>query len=74
MVAEYGVGSEVGKLRKVIVHRPELSLMRLTPGNKDELLYDDVLWVSQAQRGARRVRRSDARARDRGLLPPGPAR
>jgi arginine deiminase len=50
MVAEYGVGSEVGRLRKVIVHRPELSLMRLTPGNKNELLYDDVLWVSQAQR------------------------
>src|SRR5215475_4143601 len=50
MVAEYGVGSEVGRLRKVIVHRPELSLMRLTPSNKDELLYDDVLWVNQAQR------------------------
>jgi arginine deiminase len=50
MVAEYGVGSEVGALRKVIVHRPELSLMRLTPSNMDELLYDDVLWVSQAQR------------------------
>ena len=50
MVAEYGVGSEVGVLRKVIVHRPELSLMRLTPSNMDELLYDDVLWVSQAQR------------------------
>jgi arginine deiminase len=50
MVATYGVHSEVGKLRQVIVHRPELSLMRLTPDNKDELLYDDVLWVHQAQR------------------------
>jgi arginine deiminase len=50
MAAEYGVASEVGRLRKVIVHRPELSLMRLTPSNKDELLYDDVLWVNQAQR------------------------
>jgi arginine deiminase len=50
MVAGYGVGSEVGRLRKVIVHRPELSLKRLTPSNMDELLYDDVLWVSQAQR------------------------
>jgi arginine deiminase len=50
MGAGYGAGSEVGKLRKVIVHRPELSLMRLTPSNKDELLYDDVLWVSQAQK------------------------
>lgn len=45
----YGVHSEVGRLRKVIVHRPDLSLKRLTPANKDELLYDDVLWVRRAQ-------------------------
>ena len=44
-----GVYSEVGKLRKVIVHRPELSLQRLTPSNHDELLFDDVLWVERAQ-------------------------
>ena len=42
--------SEVGKLRKVIVHRPDLSLQRLTPANHDDLLFDDVLWVEQAQR------------------------
>ena len=45
----YGVHSEVGKLRQVIVHRPELSLKRLTPDNHDELLFDDVLWVERAQ-------------------------
>src|SRR4051812_13273079 len=45
-----GVHSEVGKLRKVMVHRPDLSLKRLTPSNHDELLFDDVLWVEQAQR------------------------
>jgi arginine deiminase len=45
----FGVHSEVGKLRQVIVHRPELSLKRLTPGNHDELLFDDVLWVERAQ-------------------------
>ncbi|MFN8399770.1 MAG: arginine deiminase [Anaerolineales bacterium] len=44
-----GVYSEVGKLRKVIVHRPELSLQRLTPSNHDDLLFDDVLWVERAQ-------------------------
>src|SRR6478735_7268447 len=49
-MGDYGVQSEVGTLRKVIVHRPELSLKRLTPGNHDELLFDDVLWVEQAQR------------------------
>lgn len=47
---ELGVHSEVGKLRKVMVHRPDLSLKRLTPSNRDELLFDDVLWVEQAQR------------------------
>src|SRR5688572_27569977 len=48
-MAAYGVHSEVGKLRQVIVHRPDLSLQRLTPGNHDELLFDDVLWVERAQ-------------------------
>src|SRR5512144_1951891 len=48
-MAEFGVYSEVGKLRKVIVHRPELSLKRLTPSNHDDLLFDDVLWVERAQ-------------------------
>jgi arginine deiminase len=45
----FGVHSEVGKLRKVMVHRPELSLQRLTPTNHDDLLFDDVLWVERAQ-------------------------
>lgn len=42
------VGSEVGHLRKVMVHRPGLSLQRLTPSNASELLFDDVLWVRKA--------------------------
>jgi len=46
---KFGVHSEVGKLRKVLVHRPDLSLKRLTPSNHDELLFDDVLWVERAQ-------------------------
>jgi arginine deiminase len=44
-----GVHSEVGRLRKVMVHRPDLSLKRLTPSNHDDLLFDDVLWVERAQ-------------------------
>jgi len=47
--AAFGVGSEVGRLRKVMVHRPELSLQRLTPTTHDDLLFDDVLWVERAQ-------------------------
>src|SRR3954451_317622 len=46
--AEFGTYSEVGTLRKVMVHRPDLELKRLTPANHDELLFDDVLWVKRA--------------------------
>src|SRR3954466_15431035 len=48
-MSEFGVHSEVGKLRKVMVHRPDLSLQRLTPTTHDDLLFDDVLWVERAQ-------------------------
>src|SRR4051812_8909954 len=46
----YGVHSEVGKLRKVLVCAPGLAHQRLTPTNSDELLFDDVMWVENAQR------------------------
>ena len=45
----FGVDSEIGKLRKVMVCTPGLAHERLTPGNAAELLYDDVLWVHQAK-------------------------
>lgn len=46
----YGVHSEVGKLRKVMVCSPGLAHSRLTPSNCDDLLFDDVLWVEMAKR------------------------
>jgi arginine deiminase len=45
----FHVDSEVGRLRQVILHRPDLELKRLTPDNAADLLFDDVLWVSEAQ-------------------------
>lgn len=48
--ASYGVHSEVGRLRKVLVCRPGLAHRRLTPTNADDLLFDDVMWVENAQR------------------------
>ena len=44
-----GAYSEVGRLREVLVHRPDLSLQRLTPDNCKALLFDDVLWVKKAR-------------------------
>ena len=46
---EFSVDSEIGKLRQVILHRPGNEMLRLTPQNKDHLLFDDVLWLERAQ-------------------------
>jgi len=49
-MAGLGVHSEVGRLRTVMVHRPGLALERLTPRNREEYLFDDLVWVERAQR------------------------
>ncbi len=48
--AAFGVHSEVGQLRKVMVCAPGRAHQRLTPSNCDALLFDDVLWVDNAKR------------------------
>jgi arginine deiminase len=48
-VPALGANSEVGNLRTVIVHRPDLAHERLSPTNCHDLLFDDVIWVSRAQ-------------------------
>jgi arginine deiminase len=45
----FGVHSEVGQLRQVMIHRPGLELSRITPQNMGSLLFDDVLWAARAQ-------------------------
>ena len=47
---EFGVHSEVGKLRTVMVCKPALAHQRLTPANCHALLFDDVIWVHEAQK------------------------
>jgi arginine deiminase len=44
-----GAYSEVGRLRRVMVHRPGLEHTRLTPSNAEDLLFDDVIWVARAK-------------------------
>ena len=48
-VTDFGVDSEVGTLRSVILHRPGAELTRLTPRNNDALLFDGLPWVARAQ-------------------------
>ena len=49
MTIPYGVHSEAGTLRRVMVHRPGTEMARLTPANREALLFDDVIWVKQAR-------------------------
>jgi arginine deiminase len=44
-----GAGSEVGRLRTVLLHRPGPELRRLTPRNNDQLLFDGIPWVDRAR-------------------------
>lgn len=44
-----GVYSEAGRLRRVIVCKPDLAHRRLTPSNCNKLLFDDVIWVDKAR-------------------------
>ncbi|MFN3844249.1 MAG: arginine deiminase [Paracoccaceae bacterium] len=49
MTLTYGVHSEAGQLRRVMLHRPGPEMARLTPDNAESLLFDDVLWIKQAR-------------------------
>lgn len=60
----FGVHSEVGRLRTVLVCEPGLAHERLTAANCDELLFEGVLDVEQARRDHRDF---VARLRDRGV-------
>lgn len=44
-----GIDSEVAALKTVLLHRPGAELKRLTPRNKDSLLFDGIPWVDRAQ-------------------------
>ncbi|HEX6256787.1 MAG TPA: arginine deiminase [Euzebyales bacterium] len=43
------VTSETGQLREVILHRPGKELRRITPANREDLLFDELVWVDRAQ-------------------------
>lgn len=45
---EASVTSEIGKLETVLFHRPGVEIARLTPDNKEALLFDDLLWLDRA--------------------------
>ncbi|SFI29180.1 arginine deiminase [Jannaschia pohangensis] len=54
MTAFPAVQSETGHLRSVIVCAPGPAQARLTPSTCDAMLFDDVMWLEQAQTDHRR--------------------
>ncbi|HEY4132037.1 MAG TPA: arginine deiminase family protein [Gemmatimonadaceae bacterium] len=48
------VTSEIGRLRSVLVHSPGPELLAVTPGNRADYLYDDIIDAESAQREHRR--------------------
>ncbi|OPL11030.1 MAG: hypothetical protein AVO34_02715 [Firmicutes bacterium ML8_F2] len=43
------IWSEVGQLKKVLLHRPGLELKNLTPRYLEDLLFDEIPWLAKAQ-------------------------
>lgn len=41
------VNSEIGQLRKVIIHRPDDGIARISPKKAEELLFDDIVHLPQ---------------------------
>lgn len=50
------VTSEIGPLRRVICHTPGNELRAVTPSNREQFLYDDIIDVDQARREHHRFR------------------
>lgn len=50
------VTSEIGRLRTVICHTPGAELLAVTPSNREQFLYDDIIDLEQARREHQRFR------------------
>ncbi len=49
MTPHVNVSNEIGPLRRVIVHRPEEGISRITPKRAEELLFDDIVYLPKMQ-------------------------
>src|SRR5712671_1440621 len=54
-MARVHVTSEIGPLRAVLVHTPGKELVAVTPENREDYLYDDIIDLDLAQREHRRL-------------------
>ncbi len=44
------VSSEIGNLQKVIIHRPDAGISRVSPKRAEDLLFDDIVFLPQMQK------------------------
>lgn len=44
------INSEIGKLKKILLHRPGFELDRITPDDLKEVLFDDIPWMSRMRK------------------------
>lgn len=49
MANKVHVSSEIGTLRRVIVHRPDEGIARISPKRAEELLFDDIVYLPKMQ-------------------------
>lgn len=50
MFQDIQVNSEIAHLRKVIVHRPDEGIARVSPKRAEDLLFDDIVYLPQMQK------------------------
>lgn len=48
-MSQINVSSEIGRLKRVIVHRPDEGIARISPRRASELLFDDIVHLPQMQ-------------------------
>ncbi|MBP7184380.1 MAG: arginine deiminase [Saprospiraceae bacterium] len=49
MINSIYVSNEIGKLKKVIIHRPDEGISRISPKKSSELLFDDIVHLPHMQ-------------------------
>lgn len=49
MANKVNVSSEIGQLRRVIIHRPDEGISRISPKRSEELLFDDIVYLPKMQ-------------------------
>ena len=49
MIHDIHVTSEVGRLKRLLIHSPDAGIGKIVPRIKDQLLYDDIVYLEKMQ-------------------------